>query len=390
MNITGTPVTRPWRNALLVGLVLFALGWLDVCLRLWSFHQLNALSVGIEDVVNDPGKHFFHLVLLPLVGAYLFKNFPSSQLGVLLAKSKPFRISVVAIGCGLVVLAVYLVFSHEKEDFFRRCTNPEDLAAFGIRSNLFMLREKHKASLPLFGGEDYRTNALAALVKFNTEREAVFKTNNFKNSWGGLVTHRSLKAQVAALESLLAALTGAVVLWTALTFFLGLKLLGNKDGAPIESIHSFFSYLVAIMVWTPLKMYSEWYTHFKVLEDTTPAIANALVWLALCGLVFVGWLFSTKTIKWVYSGFSVLAVVLGLAFQAKPELFETIASCFYKGPPFLKFSIYFAATCATAVAMLSLSRSTTPPGEAARKQPTSPPDIPDEPGKDASTPDNPS
>lgn len=348
---------HPWLSARTVALALFAIGCLDVVLRLRSFHLLHAWNRGFEDVVNDPGKHFFHLVILPLVGAHLFKTFPTEQLGKLLAISRSFRAGAIAIGCCLAVLTAFLGGSHEKEDFYQRCTSPEDVGSSTVRSNVFVLREKYRPSQTELGTEGYKTNASIALTNFHRDRDALFKAHNIKESWSGLVSDRSLKAQVAAVESLTAAFIGAAVLWAALTFLLGRALLGNKDAPPLESIHALFCFVVAIMVWMPLKMYSEWYSNFNSApQHPAPIIVNVVVWLFVCGLVFVGWLFTTKSIKRVYAGLSVLATIPGIAFQAKPELFVAFSAFFFKSQPFLKLSIYVAATAAAVVAMLSLAR----------------------------------
>lgn len=357
LNAGGSPASRRWLNAWTVGLTLFGFACLDVVLRLWSFHRLNALDTGWQDVVNDPGKHFFHLVMLPLVGAYLFKAYPRRELRALLAISRPFRLGALGLAVGLGVFSLFEIASHEKEDFYTRTTAPEDVRDLTVRSNLFLLREHAKTNnMPAFTSESYRTNAIAAFERFSTNCNALFQKNNLTPSWSGLITQRSMKVHVALLETLFAVWTQMAVLWSGLVFFLGLVLLKHKQTPPVESIHAFFSVLVAILLWTPIKMYSEWYAHFKVLENAAPAIGNVLVWVAVCGLVFFGWLSSTKTIKLVYSGFTLLGTAAAFFFQTKHESFEVVAVYFYNGQPFLKFSFYVAATFAAVIAMLSLWR----------------------------------
>jgi len=350
-------VSHTSNRAWVVGWTLFGIGCADVILRLWSAHRLHAISTGIEDVVNNPGKHFYHLVIMPLVGAYLYSVYPRQALREVLRSTRGLFLSAMALAAGLFALTLYLVIAHEKHDFYSRCTTPEDVRDFSVRSNLFRLREDLKNQLPKKLGDAYQTNAINAFHAFEEARNQLFATNHISESWGGFLLDRSLRGKVASLETLVAVLIGSIVLWSGTVFFLGGILLRRSDLVSTKAIHAFLSVIAAGLLWAPLMMYSEWYYHFKTLEESSPAIQDALVWLAVGGLVFLGLLFSTKVIKWVYAGFGVLGGVLNYVFKSEPKLFSAMAEWFYTSPPFMKFSIYIAATFAAVIAILSVSRT---------------------------------
>lgn len=366
-DVLASSATCRGLNARRLGWALFLIGVGDVVLRLWSAYRLHHLTTGIEDVANNPAKHFYHLVILPLTGAFLFKAYPLKDMRETLNLSQFVQRVALVLAVGLFALTLCLVFQHDKLDFYHRCNSPEDVGDFVVRSNFFTLREELKKTLPPMENDSYTTNAIIALRAFEKGREALFAANHMRESWMGLFTQRSLRAHISLLETLLGVLLGTIVLWSGLVFLLGRCIGKRKNPLPSQAIHAFLVCLSATLVWSPLMMYSEWYYHFKTLEERSPAIMNALVWLGLGGIVFASLLISTKAIKWVWGGFGVLGIALQLVFQTKPELFGEVAKSFQTSPVFVQVSIYVAATLAVGVAIISLWHFT-PEQKLQRKQ----------------------
>ena len=255
--------------------------------------------------------------------------------------------------CVLPILACFLVTSHDL-DFVRKGDIPPDFASSPeVVEALWCERisaEGRLGRMGLFSGARCLVGSSNYLAR--AEQELKERASGRRSlelgavSLVGWAKSKSPRAYVSYLESLVAAVLGAVVLWTLWAFLVGLwhsrRHRSRVERIPHDSANAIFTFLLAVMAWTFLTVYSNWYWNFCVAGSYTSAIPHALLWLGLAGLVMDQVSPSRAFLKNVGTWIGLL--VFGIFFENGDKGFTSLAAWFYEQEAFVQGSMSMAAS----------------------------------------------
>lgn len=347
-----------WSSAIFVALAV-----LDVALSVVeSWPDPKRRTVSIHDAWNNPGKHYFHLVLLPLVTGLFIRNFPGDEvLSVrrrLMGKGVRWWLLFWGPAWVLPVIAIVLVTMHDLDKFRTGAIPPDFALNPEIKKRLWSARigsEQGLRRMPIVGGSllavgstSYQARANDELQKRKEGRQSLKLGSLSLVDW---LAFKSPRAHVSYLESIIAAIVGAMVLWTLWVFWFGLWL-SRRHGFDLvrirhETAHAIFIFLLAVLAWTFLTVYSNWYDNFCVPGNYHSAIPNALLWLGLAGLVMDRVSPSGDFLKNVGTWIGLL--LFGIVFETGDKGFTSLAAWYHGQEVFVQVSMAIATSLGVVV-----------------------------------------
>lgn len=300
------------RLQVVIPLVLSLLGLIDAIARIW----LLPWPVGLVESLHDPGKTFFHIILLPIVAFLLIRHFPKEFIQVLTIPGWK-RIAAIATLVAITVLSLLQVTEDARKGFFERLTTPENLAE--------PVQRKHFLDERLAIWSQVKAGTINPPDAKIKGREAAGEAvRGIPPTFINVLVHGSFRQWTASTLSFLGTFTAAFVF----ALILMVPILGQ--GILTDRGKAFFLILItSLSTWIPMKVYSEYYHNFGHYSADDPAIAPAVV-------------------------FAIIAIALLFAFKSKDPVFTipsavlTIASALFflisQGMPdaFGKFSLLAA------------------------------------------------
>lgn len=251
--------------------IILALGGLvDLIARI----SLLPWPIGLTESLHDPGKVFFHIVLLPLISFLFIRHFPNEILQLIRGvdwRAWTARVTLIAI----CMLSIIQVTEDAKKGFFERLTTPENIAddtrrADFLAARLSILKEVRNGTLkPRDGKLQGREAAAKAVSGITPTFVNVLRSGSFRQS-------------VATLLAFIGTLIAAGVFASIIL----VKLIGG--GTLNEKGKALFLTLIALLsAWIPLKVYSEYHHNFGYFSGDDPAIIPSVIFSIIAlALVF--------------------------------------------------------------------------------------------------------
>lgn len=318
-----------------VALALSALGVLDVILRIYYL----GFEAGLTAVVNDPGKEFFHILLLPAL-AYLLLTVPLTSRDLLRGL---FRLPMGRFIVGALLVVAMLQSANEaKSAFTRTNSSPEDFADPKNREDYAQAR-KDLLFLRTGGAHENSVRAKAIVQRYNiysvvTEtndlieitgdqaRDAAYSISHKlvgdDADWPACLRKASLRRYVA---TLLAFAGNLAMAW----LFFAVCFSSLPQSRPATKERDVMLLMIAIFsMWLPLKFYSEWYYQFYP-DSITYGPLKLGAFIAIVAAVVV----YSRSSKSMFNSIAPGAVTLAsaasaLIFQNKVEFFSPLATTY--------------------------------------------------------------
>lgn len=245
--------------------VCVTLGLLDAALRI----HLNPIE-GWIIVLHDPGKTFFHLVVLPLVVWIAANHYALHRAQCSVAVSAPAKFTLVL----LMAVAAAGAVIESRSSFKDRLTAAEDIADKGFRDQLAQVRKELRDGLVTGANQSDDSNGSQALKAKNKSNELAAEVTAQAvaqyGSWYQAASPRRLIATVLAAFGFIAT---AYVLWLLVCTARGIFPWASTGRA-------LYLMILLLSIWPLLNGYSEVWRNFGVAPESNPAQELALVFIA--------------------------------------------------------------------------------------------------------------
>jgi len=268
-----------WLAAHRVGVATtFALlGLADIVTRWW----LLPGNSGLLAAANDPGKDFFHVVLLPM-SVFFILSFPPQS--ILNLEKTASRIALTML-ITIQALCVLWTFDETGRSFFGRLASPEDIRDPAARIRVYELREQLRSKVAL--------KTINPDVALKQARLAAATEIGSPPSLKRYLQNASLRRHVATTLTWIGVSVVAFLFWMILTIpitgFIQRRRT-RRDSKPISEKEKkyFLSGIAMLALWLPLKLYTEWHGSFyaEKVDDPTIFIGGLLVVMSVLVVFF--------------------------------------------------------------------------------------------------------
>jgi hypothetical protein len=269
---------------------------------------------GLLACAHDPGKSFYHVVILPLAVMCLSKGFPVDVLKRQLGYPSR-RILLAFLGIAFVGAAVIFAVCDVHDGFTKRLPWPADVSRSipgqsgqCAQDELQAIRSSLRAHLLAEPGADPQV----ALAKYKGTVEALLGTD--RSFW----VQSSIRAKWAAILTVLGAAFAGALLWVIAALLLALS-------CPQDTLQSMVAVVTLSTWWIPLRAYSEWYGNVEnislamyppfIVGGATVAAALVFIWLRL------EW---KNPAKVALGTATVITAVIGVVGKVNPDLVASI------------------------------------------------------------------
>lgn len=295
----------------LLASMLLVFGLVDLGLRCYY----SGIGIGFLWAAHDPGKAFFHIVLLPVGTFFLIRSFPAATVRAAYA-----RAPIVTVGSGILLIVVigFFSFKNSVAEFFNR-VRPSDISDSRVRVQLVKKSELWRNQVA--ASRDAQTFDVVSEVVRNEYRQFLntqLGTPSFSNYWD----QASLRRKWASGLSFIGTIYPALLLW--LLFLYPIAKISMSESTK----NGLLVAIATLSPWLPMRAYSEWFLHFGITPKDYQALPVAtIVAIVLMVLVFV---LRSKSVPIVATSAvtSAVCAVLGLVFQYQTSWFSTIAEGF--------------------------------------------------------------
>jgi len=269
--------------------------------------KLNILgwSLGIRMIENDPGKHFFHLVLVP-VSCFLLTNIiiylwfmqniitdTAKKLFLIISfllfiSSAMLAIKdVIDVRDSLITISNKDKIENEISDWFRgRIISPDDItdsATIKVNNDEHeVLRTNLKKIFNDFIILDNNDKKILSDKRLSAKNNYLKNIHDAENN----DIRFSVRFYVSTFETFMGIFFCFILLITTILYFFSRKLIEMAPGIADKLL--FCTFLMAI--WIPLRMYSEWFTHFSFIDfsrDYAPFIPAIIAIYFMASLLAV-------------------------------------------------------------------------------------------------------
>ena len=314
------------RNALWVAAFFLLPAVIEVIVRIATL----GWDIGGREVLNDPGKELFHIMILPAAALFALRFLPDAHLRFL----RKYRgVSRGALAIFLLIAAMYSV-NQSTYSYYERNTTPEDTAIESVRTAHVIRRQEiwqEVLAMP-----DIASRNKLAEERSRTFRQSLgtsiqaYEKEHGLSYWNSASVRRHLATYLSFIAN---AFVAVMLLCVFANPFLRSRI-RDRDNTLILLL------MGLLALWIPLKLYSEWYHNFSYYPSDDPALEmGASVALVCCFLMAV---FRTKSLAQnIFSGATAMVASLSfIVFSWKPEWFSTLTRSFSTAPPFQMLTLY--------------------------------------------------
>jgi hypothetical protein len=315
---------------------LIAVGIADLVARA----VLAAPNLAVTDILNDPAKHFFHVVVLPAAAFVLVRYYPPELKRRLAAH----RVLVLSAAACFVVVGLGFTVSDASNNLFRRLTTPEDVADLHARTQLADLRGELIAewNTDLKGSLDEKTKDSQARERSRKLRTLGTDLLGGDTSFGRFVAAASSRKWFATLCTALGA-TFVVLVFASIAV-----VAWGKGGLP-DATRRFFLLVVLIpATWVPLKVYSEWYHNLGFYPADDPALVVVGIVTLLAIVLLLAYQSQFKSVNAVVSTVGLLSTAFVTVAHTRPDWLSAAGSNVCRLPTFALVTLYIVVIVAAA------------------------------------------
>ena len=310
------------RAAIVAFSVALGLGLLDAVLRIAT----HPLGDGFRAVVNDPGKSFFHVFLLPPV-IYLMLRLPATTKHAVIGLAVN-RLSI-AILAALAITATCFTYTEQKDTFFNRCATPEDISSLTAAEQYASHRQELWASILTHDGlGEAKSPERLTAEAYAVAREKILGPGaeggkgRELETWANYFALASTRRYVADILALLGNLTACWLLFAIAASFK--RVISSRDR------DSLLLLIAALVIWMPLRLYSEWHHRFGDVDGGAgygPLLLGAAFSLATIVILLTR---ASRSLwaSWVPSASAIASIASVFTFKEKPDWFAFIAKHF--------------------------------------------------------------
>jgi hypothetical protein len=269
----------------LIAICVLLLGVMDVLLIFATAAASdvdNPLSAALGEALNDPGKDFFHIVLLPLA---LFVFFDEFDLTILQAKPMLLSLGILLFLGLLAFWAGHIAHSHYRStsEATSQLASPADYGNAGCSKELFRLR----------GAQRVQPMASWRSLK-DAYRDTASKCADasIRSWWSIFLTGVGLIAVV-------------LVIWEVVLRVVFVRRSRERNQILLTAAS-------LLTIWIPLRVYSDWYLNFGIQDPRTFVGIGLIVVLAALLVILPVWImqlsriYATKVILLIWSGASAI------------------------------------------------------------------------------------
>lgn len=323
-----------------ISIISSFLGIIGIFLTCFSTNN----KLGIQLVLNDPGKVFFHIFILPVAIRSFFKNFPYLKIKKISPKWKIALISQV-IAC-FVFGSILTGYEHINRNC-SRLPSPEILPLENRESipiysewqekRKTIIKENSAGLLTKNPGTDNHLNPYVDSIE--SERKNLCSVNYwtfyFKDRYWKILR---ISEAWSLLLSLLAIFFYHIVFCSLLAIYPIKKWNRKFPFAKIIPIYNFI--LFSILLWVPLRAYSEFYLGNPLTKENFPSFTPLCVSLIISsiGLYILNFLYDRKSI--IKSTIPLLITISLIFFISNESLLSKVILWWYTIDSLSKLIIY--------------------------------------------------
>ena len=227
------------RKAKIIGIILVMLGILDILLRM----IYSSSGSKFYFFINDPGKAFFHLVVLPLVTWLFISNLSSDELNRMWQKAKP-AFCLLPL---LLLLAWNITYDDMIHAFNDRIPMPYEFSDLQTRDTLSKLHKN-------LNEHNYDPE-----IKQYIDIKNLHPINNFKDYW----TETTFSSKSSFLLTFLSISICSFIIFTHV-------IIGWTNKSINQKQFNILLLMVSIISpWVFLRAYSEWFSNFQKIKETS-------------------------------------------------------------------------------------------------------------------------
>lgn len=305
MKISSVRPSRLSIISLVVAFIVMLPMIFGIGLRISYFIEAGrSAGDGITMVLNDPGKIFFHIVLLPIIAFCLVRFAPYGSFRDFINRKNIFY-PTLFFTVLLLYLSAIVVLNDMHSGFCDRGPTPDNFINPQKHSDIYnswvnnhenlrnMLINSEAMRKPDFRDKYYKKLDSSYKESYRAYIPGPCKYLEHKSAFGlGLGQCNYYKFNLGSLSAKNDGLLTFIAIWCGLFLLLSLIVHIFYWRPPsIEQITSLRIILFLALLWFPLRWYSEWYIHFgntdensRHFDKTYPQIIIAAAFLAL--LVF--------------------------------------------------------------------------------------------------------
>lgn len=289
---------------------LFLFGLFDIALLFW----MNS-AWAPKFILNDPGKAFFHCVLLPIAAlifcsAYSHKEvtrFAETQIKALIAFLAIVGVFTSLLATGNSVITGYCNSHGSPFEYSASSSNPE----------LYKLFFRERADL-------VGKSRGALFQKANAEIEAryVAITDNLRTDdcIANILQISSFRGVWSAFLTLVGTLFATTIFWSVLAHLFA------KQRPTKSMLSAYIASIALILPWLPMRLYSDWYIHFGRVDHGTITSVVVLGGMAFAATVLIYVLSLRQNVRAVSAAVvSGIPVCLSVVAMLKPDWLHGIA-----------------------------------------------------------------